>query len=130
MGFIEMYRRRPRVAPLSTPNFTNNLFPLAPLADGSVPTGDFYRPRSGKKPLVPKYGNSLSVLPAGPVFFEVRDAIIVMDQELTGGENFCTLWRGFSFKVLGPDANIALRTLWDGGVRTDDFEVPLACDSY
>jgi hypothetical protein len=72
-----------------------------------------------------------------------------MDQELTGGENFCTLWRGFSFKVLGPDANIALRTLWDGGVRTDvcfcsppwrladdvhfhlqDFEVPLACDSY
>ncbi|KAJ7716033.1 putative metalloprotease, partial [Mycena olivaceomarginata] len=108
--------------------FTNNLFPLAPLADGSVPTGDFYRPRSGKKPLVPKYGNSLSVLlvlnamkmqPCRPGFFEVRDAIIVMDQELTGGENFCTLWRGFSFKVLGPDANIALRTLWDGGVRTD-----------
>ncbi|KAJ7902818.1 Fungalysin metallopeptidase-domain-containing protein [Mycena olivaceomarginata] len=119
--------------------FTDDLFPPAPSADGSIPTGDFYRPRSGKKPLVPKHGNSLSVLlvlnamkmqPCRPGFFEARDAIILADQELTGGENFCTLWRGFSSKGLGPDANVVLRTPWGGGVRTDDFEVPLACDSY
>ncbi|KAJ7334616.1 hypothetical protein DFH08DRAFT_965366 [Mycena albidolilacea] len=78
-------------------SFTKNLFPLALLADGSVPTSDFYRPHSGKEPLVPKYSNSLSVLLVlkaikmqlwRPGFFEVHDTIILMDQELTGGENF------------------------------------------
>jgi extracellular elastinolytic metalloproteinase len=39
--------------------FTKNLFPPAPLANGTIPEGDFYRPASGKKPLVPKHGNSL-----------------------------------------------------------------------
>ncbi|KAF7328920.1 Extracellular metalloproteinase [Mycena venus] len=119
--------------------FTDTLFPPAPNADGTVPEGDFYRPKSGKKPLVPKHGNSLSVQlvlnamklqPCRPGFFEARDAIILADQQLTGGENFCTLWKGFSSKGLGPDANVVLRTPWGGGVRTDDFEVPLACDSY
>jgi len=118
--------------------FTENLFPPAPLANGTVPEGDFYRPSSGKKPLVPKHGNSLifqlvlnamKLQPCRPGFFEARDAIILADQQLTGGENFCTLWKGFSAKGLGPDANVVLRTPWGGGVRTDDFEVPLACDA-
>ncbi|KAJ7074555.1 Fungalysin metallopeptidase-domain-containing protein [Mycena amicta] len=116
--------------------FSATLFPPQPLEDGSIPEGDFYRPRSGKKPLVPKHGNSLAfqlvlsgmkLQPCRPGFFEARDAIILADQQLTGGENFCTLWKGFSAKGLGPDANVVLRTPWGGGVRTDDFEVPLAC---
>ncbi|KAJ7186854.1 hypothetical protein C8R46DRAFT_1058231 [Mycena filopes] len=118
--------------------FTDNLFPPAPFANGTVPEGDFYRPASGKKPLVPKHGNSLifqlvlnamKLQPCRPGFFEARDAIILADQTLTGGENFCTLWKGFSAKGLGPDANVVLRTPWGGGVRTDDFEVPTACDA-
>ncbi|KAJ6632572.1 extracellular elastinolytic metallo proteinase [Mycena sp. CBHHK59/15] len=116
--------------------FNDNLFPPAPLEDGTIPVGDFYRPASGKKPLVPKHGNSLifqlvlnamKLQPCRPGFFEARDAIIQADQQLTGGENFCTLWKGFSAKGLGPDASVVLRTPWGGGVRTDDFEVPLAC---
>ncbi|KAJ7764834.1 Fungalysin metallopeptidase-domain-containing protein [Mycena metata] len=119
--------------------FTDTLFPPAALANGTVPEGDFYRPASGKKPLVPKHGNSLifqlvlnamKLQPCRPGFFEARDAIILADQTLTGGENFCTLWKGFSAKGLGPDASVVLRTPWGGGVRTDDFEVPLACDTY
>lgn len=118
--------------------FTDSLYPPAPFPNGTVPEGDFYRPRSGKKPLVPKHGNSLIVQlvlngmklqPCRPGFFEARDAIILADQQLTGGENFCALWRGFSSKGLGPDANVVLRTPWGGGIRTDDFEVPLACDT-
>ncbi|KAJ7736721.1 Fungalysin metallopeptidase-domain-containing protein [Mycena maculata] len=118
--------------------FTENLFPPAALANGTVPAGDFYRPSAGKKPLVPKHGNSLifqlvlnamKLQPCRPGFFEARDAIILADQQLTGGENFCTLWKGFSSKGLGPDAQVVLRTPWGGGVRTDDFEVPLACDA-
>ncbi|KAF7291524.1 Extracellular metalloproteinase [Mycena kentingensis (nom. inval.)] len=118
--------------------FSKTLFPPQPAEDGTIPEGDFYRPRSGKKPLVPKHGNSLAVQlvlngmklqPCRPGFFEARDAIILADQELTGGENFCTLWKGFSAKGLGPDANVVLRTPWGGGVRTDDFELPIACGS-
>ncbi|KAJ7641472.1 Fungalysin metallopeptidase-domain-containing protein [Roridomyces roridus] len=116
--------------------FSDTLFPPQPREDGSVPEGDFYRPASGKKPLVPKHGNTLMVQlvlnamklqPCRPGFFEARDAIILADQQLTGGENFCTLWKGFSSRGLGPDADVVLRTPWGGGVRTDDFEVPLAC---
>nr|GAT56412.1 elastinolytic metalloproteinase Mep [Mycena chlorophos] len=116
--------------------FSASLYPPQPLEDGTVPEGDFYRPRSGKKALVPKHGNTLAVQlvfngmklqPCRPGFFEARDAIILADQQLTGGENFCTLWKGFAAKGLGPDANVVLRTPWGGGVRTDDFEMPLAC---
>ncbi|KAJ7164487.1 Fungalysin metallopeptidase-domain-containing protein [Mycena filopes] len=118
--------------------FADSLFPPAPLANGTVPEGDFYRPASGNKPLIPKHGNSLmfqlvlnamKLQPCRPGFFEARDAIILADQTLTGGENFCTLWEGFSAKGLGPDASVVLRTPWGGGVRTDDFEVPAACNA-
>ena len=54
-----------------------------------------------------------------PSFFDSRDAIIQADQELTGGENFCTLWEGFAARGLGPDATVRDRTPWGGGVRTD-----------
>ncbi|KAJ7701309.1 putative metalloprotease, partial [Mycena olivaceomarginata] len=89
--------------------FTDNLFPPTSLAGGSIPTGDFYRPRSGKRPLVPQ-ARRLAL---------VCNTIILVDQELTGGENFCMLWRGFLSKGPGPDANIVLCTPWGGGVRTD-----------
>ncbi|KAJ7810605.1 putative metalloprotease [Mycena olivaceomarginata] len=98
--------------------FTDDLFPPTPLADGSIPTGDFYRPLLRKEAPRP--------ISTATRFSPVCNAIILTDQELTGDENFCTLWRGFSSKGLGPDTNIVLRTPWGGGVRTDDFEVPLA----
>ncbi|KAJ7262705.1 peptidase M36, partial [Mycena haematopus] len=72
------------------------MVPSAALVDGSIPTGDFYRPV-----LVL---NATKLPPCRPGFFEARDAIILADQQLTGGENFCTLWMGFSSRGVGPDA--------------------------
>ena len=40
--------------------YSDDLFPPAPLEDGSVPHGDFYR-SDVAGPLVPKHGNSLMV---------------------------------------------------------------------
>jgi extracellular elastinolytic metalloproteinase len=40
--------------------YSDDLFPPAPLDDGSVPFGDFYR-NDVKGLLVPKHGNSLMV---------------------------------------------------------------------
>jgi extracellular elastinolytic metalloproteinase len=116
--------------------FSDTLYPPKPLENGTVPSGDFYRPAVGKKPLVPKHGNTLSVQlvvngmklqPCQPSFFDARDAIIQADEELTGGENFCTLWKAFSSRGLGTDASILGRTPWGGGIRQDGFAVPNTC---
>lgn len=54
-----------------------------------------------------------------PSFFDARDAIIQADQILTGGENFCDLWKGFASRGLGPDARVEGKTPWGGGIRTN-----------
>ena len=113
--------------------YSDSLFPPEPLADGTIPEGDFYRPQEydafgEKKPLVPKHGNTLitqlvlngmKLQPCRPSFFDARDAIIQADQVLTGGENFCELWTGFASRGLGPKARVDGRTPWGGGVRTN-----------
>ncbi|KAH6901491.1 extracellular elastinolytic metallo proteinase [Coprinopsis sp. MPI-PUGE-AT-0042] len=92
--------------------------------------------REAGKPLVPKHGNSLSIQlvlngmklqPCRPTFFQARDAIISADQVLTGGENFCILWKGFAERGLGSDARIEGQTPWGGGIRTNGYAVPSAC---
>jgi extracellular elastinolytic metalloproteinase len=116
--------------------YSEDLFPPKPLEDGTVPTGDFYRPGPPHQPLIPKHGNSLMVQlvinamklqTCRPSFFNARDAIIQADQILTAGENFCALWKGFGDRGLGPDADVKGRTDWGGGIRRDDFSVPAAC---
>ncbi|KAF8335418.1 Fungalysin metallopeptidase-domain-containing protein [Cantharellus anzutake] len=123
--------------------FTDTLFPPQQDENGVVPEGDFYnkqeyRPDGTKKPLVPKHGNSLilqlvinalKLQPCRPTFFNARDAIIQADQILTGGQNKCELWTGFSERGLGPNAKIARSPSKGGNVRTDDFNVPAgACN--
>jgi len=123
--------------------FVDSLFPPLALENGTVPEGDFYRPAEftstgERKPLVPKHGNSLAVQlvlngmkmqPCRPSFLDARDAIIEADQVLTGGENFCDLWEGFAARGLGPNARVDGQTPWGGGIRTNDFEIPLKCAS-
>ncbi|KAG9075375.1 Fungalysin/Thermolysin Extracellular metalloproteinase 5, partial [Ceratobasidium sp. UAMH 11750] len=95
--------------------YSTTLFPPQPLEDGTIPTGDFYRPQTMGEPLVPKHGNTLMVQlvisamklqPCRPSFFDARDAIIEADKHLTGGENFCTLWAAFGSRGLGKDASL------------------------
>jgi len=41
--------------------YSDTLYPPEAEEDGTVPAGDFYKPKVGKKPLVPKHGNSLAI---------------------------------------------------------------------
>lgn len=68
--------------------------------------------------------NGMKLQVCRPSFFDARDAIIQADQVLTGGENFCELWAGFSARGLGQDAKVINRTPWGGGVRTNVSFLP------
>ncbi|KAA1083629.1 Fungalysin/Thermolysin Extracellular metalloproteinase 5 [Puccinia graminis f. sp. tritici] len=115
--------------------FEQSLFPPTDETDKS----DFYKVSklSGKK--VPKHGNTLifqlvldgmKIQPCRPGFFDARNAILEADSILTGGENQCEIWKGFSKRGLGPKAAIKGNTPWGGGIRTDDFSLPQGvCDA-
>ncbi|PFH49527.1 hypothetical protein AMATHDRAFT_62981 [Amanita thiersii Skay4041] len=116
--------------------YSSTLYPPAPLADGSIPDGDFFKAGNGKIPRAPKHGNTLMVQlvisamklqPCRPSFFDARDAIIQADEILTGGENFCTLWNGFAKRGLGVDARVEGKTPWGGGIRTNGYTAPANC---
>ncbi|KAK2464973.1 hypothetical protein APHAL10511_003049 [Amanita phalloides] len=116
--------------------YSDTLYPPLPLEDGTIPDADFYRAGSATGLKVPKHGNTmmmqlvisaLKLQPCRPMFFDARDAIIQADQILTGGENFCTLWKGFAKRGLGVDATIVGGTPWGGGSRTNGFSVPKPC---
>lgn len=113
---------------------------LFPPEDPSKPN-DYYTKTTSESvdfrgrpmPLVPKYGNALTmqlvvdamkIQPCRPSFFSARDAIIQADQILTGGENGCIIWKAFAERGLGTDARVIGQTPWGGGIRTDGHTVP------
>ncbi|CAO3669124.1 unnamed protein product [Umbelopsis ramanniana] len=69
--------------------------------------------------------DGLKLQPCRPSFMDSRDAIIEADKQLTGGDNFCLIWKAFARRGLGVDAR------YDGndwmGVRTESFEAPSQC---
>ncbi|CAE6527032.1 unnamed protein product [Rhizoctonia solani] len=123
---------------IQTHGYSPTLFPPAPMENGSIPLDFYNRPQIQGDPLVPKHGNTLmlqlvilgmKLQPCRPSFFGARDAIILADQTLTGGENLCDLWAGFSSRGLGRDAAfIPDHTPWGGGEHIDGFAVPKECE--
>ncbi|KAI9288249.1 Fungalysin metallopeptidase-domain-containing protein [Umbelopsis sp. AD052] len=69
--------------------------------------------------------DGLKLQPCRPSFMDSRDAIIEADKQLTGGDNFCTIWKAFARRGLGVDAR------YDGndwmGVRSESFDAPSQC---
>ncbi len=69
--------------------------------------------------------DGLKLQPCNPTFVDARDAILLADQNLTGGANQCEIWEGFAKRGLGVNAA-------DGGSSSslavvEDFTVPPAC---
>jgi len=71
--------------------------------------------------------DGLKFQPCGPGFVDGRDAILAADEALTGGANYCEIWRGFAKRGLGTGAVQGASTS-----RTDnsqDFTVPATCSA-
>ncbi|KAI9609642.1 hypothetical protein H4Q26_007608 [Puccinia striiformis f. sp. tritici PST-130] len=109
--------------------FQPSLFPPSGEADEE----GFYKVSKLSDKKVPKHGNTLifqlvldgmKIQRCRPGFFDARDAILEADSILTGGENQCEIWKGFSKRGLGPKAAIKGNTPWGGGIRTNDFSLP------
>ncbi|MBW0546819.1 hypothetical protein O181_086534 [Austropuccinia psidii MF-1] len=114
---------------ISKHGYEPNLFPPTDQEDPNK----FYKISDSTGKMVPKKGNTLffqlvidgmKLQPCRPGFFDARDAILQADSILTGGENHCEIWKGFSKRGLGPNASLKGNTPWGGGIRTDDFSIP------
>ncbi|KAJ2736854.1 hypothetical protein H4R23_001930 [Coemansia sp. Cherry 401B] len=71
--------------------------------------------------------DGMKLQPCMPSFIDARDAILLADRQLTGGENQCLLWAGFAKRGLGPGAELLFDSPWGGGQRTEDFKLPPEC---
>ena len=72
-----------------------------------------------------RYGNTLALQlvvdglklqPCYPSFSDARDAILLADRQLTGGENQCEIWKAFAKRGLGEGATVEDDSPW--GWRT------------
>ncbi|KAJ3411731.1 Fungalysin/Thermolysin Extracellular metalloproteinase 5 [Chytridiales sp. JEL 0842] len=100
---------------------TGEIRPIEPIVD--ILKGD-----KKKKKKFKKGGNvlalqlvvdGLKLQPCSPNFVDARDAILLADEALTGGDNACEIWRGFAKRGLGVGAA-------SGG--REDFELPSSCE--
>jgi hypothetical protein len=63
--------------------------------------------------------------PCSPGFVDGRDAILLADQSLTGGQNQCLIWQAFANRGLGLSADQgSANSITDG---TEAFDMPPAC---
>ncbi|MGH9333285.1 MAG: M36 family metallopeptidase, partial [Vicinamibacteria bacterium] len=69
--------------------------------------------------------DGMKLQPCSPGFVDGRNAILMADTVLTGGENQCEIWRGFSKRGLGFSANQGLTTDRTDGVEA--FDLPASC---
>jgi hypothetical protein len=66
--------------------------------------------------------DGMKLTPCSPGFVDARNAILLADQNLTGGTNQCLIWRGFAKRGLGANANQGSANVARDG--TEDFTVP------
>jgi hypothetical protein len=86
---------------------------------------DLYNGNGGNNTAIQLMIDGLKLQPCNPTFVDARDAVLLADQNLTGGANQCLIWAGFAKRGLGVNAQ-------DGGSAgslnvTDSFDVPQAC---
>ncbi|MGB0384896.1 MAG: M36 family metallopeptidase [Ardenticatenaceae bacterium] len=71
--------------------------------------------------------DGLKLQPCSPGFVDARDAILLADQNLTGGANQCPIWEAFAKRGLGYSADQGSSdSVTDG---SEAFDIPPACET-
>ncbi|KAJ1963255.1 hypothetical protein GGI12_002161 [Dipsacomyces acuminosporus] len=65
--------------------------------------------------------DGMKLQPCNPDFIAARDAIIQAEENLTGGQNKCAVWKGFAKRGLGVNASA------DWWYHNEDYSVPSGC---
>ncbi|PVV00762.1 hypothetical protein BB560_004844 [Smittium megazygosporum] len=71
--------------------------------------------------------DAMKLQPCRPGFTDARDAILLADKTLTGGENQCEIWKAFAKRGLGVGAKLVGETPWGGGIRQESFDTVPEC---
>jgi hypothetical protein len=90
---------------------------------------DFYDPwnTGGNNLAFQLVMDGMKLQPCSPGFVDGRDAILLADQNLTGGLNQCLIWTGFAKRGLGFSASQGNSNNTNDG--TEAFDLPAACIS-
>jgi len=67
--------------------------------------------------------DGLKLQPCNPTFVDARDAIILAENNATGGKYKCALWKAFAKRGLGAKAS----SDGSGSSVTEDFTLPAGC---
>lgn len=88
---------------------------------------DFYDPwnTGGNNLALQLVIEGMKLQPCSPGFVDGRDAILLADQNLTGGANQCLIWEGFALRGLGFSASQGSPFSTVDG--TPAFDLPPAC---
>ncbi len=70
--------------------------------------------------------DGLKLQPCSPGFVDGRDAILLADQNLTGGTNQCLIWAAFAKRGLGFSATQGSSSSTSDG--TEAFDIPPSCE--
>ena len=86
---------------------------------------DFKNGTGGNNIALALVTEALKLQPCSPGFVDGRDAILLADQILYGGQNECTIWEAFARRGLGVNADQGSTFSRSDG--TEDFTEPTIC---
>ncbi len=87
---------------------------------------DIYNGVGGNNLAMQLVMDGLKLQPCEPGFVDGRDAILLADQNLTGGANQCVIWAAFARRGLGFSASQGSSSSTSDGVEA--FDMPPSCD--
>jgi len=87
---------------------------------------DIYNGTGGNNLAMQLVTDGLKLQPCSPGFVDGRDAILLADQNLTGGANQCLIWETFARRGLGFSADQGSSGSTSDG--TEAFDIPASCD--
>lgn len=104
--------------------FTPEWFPPLPDDNGDLTEAKKHIVSHGNTLALQLVIDGMKLQPCRPSFTDARDAILDADIQLTGGENYCTIYAAFAKRGLGYGAGMTKDESGWFEKRKESFELP------